>query len=170
MSTALSTKSTLVICHYQPRSCDRHALHRQSRLRFYRCPKSLLKKVEHEVKEQHGMSFSVGVETELYLTASVELTAPVRDVVSYCSTACLRTPKKLKLDRSDRIVTRGRLGFVLNSVETDPKSELTVVEIVWVGPSALKNVIDIWQVITFFFDLSFIICGASSSTKRLSKH
>ena len=96
--------STLVVCHYQPGHAAVMCFIDEGGRGFDCCPRSLLKRVEREVEEQHGMSFLVGVEVEFYLTESAESTAPVKDVASYCSTASLRTPCLAVLEDSVRAI------------------------------------------------------------------
>lgn len=94
--------STLVVCHYQPHHAAVMCFVDEADRGFDCCPRSLLKKLEREVEERHGITFSVGVEIEFYLTK--QLTAPVEDVVSYCSTASLRTPYLAVLEDSVRAI------------------------------------------------------------------
>lgn len=101
--------STLVVCHYQPGHAAVMCFIDEAGRGFDCCPRSLLKKVERELEEQHGISFSVGVEIEFYLTASAESTAPVKDIASYCSTASLRTPYLAVLEDSVRALELAKI-------------------------------------------------------------
>ena len=96
--------STLAVCHYQPSHAAVMCFIDEAGRGYDCCPRSLLKKVEREVKEQHGISFLVGVEVEFYLTESAESTTPVKDLASYCSTASLRTPYLAVLEDSVRVL------------------------------------------------------------------
>lgn len=94
--------TTLVVCHYQAGHAAVMCFIDKAGRGFDCCPRSRLKKVEREAEEQHGISFSVGVEVEFFLTASADSTAPVKDTASYCSTASLRTPYLAVLEDSVR--------------------------------------------------------------------
>lgn len=94
--------STLVACHYQPGHAAVMCFIDGAGRGFDCCARSLLKKVEREAEEKHGMTFKVGVEVEFYLTPSADSTAPVRDNGFYCSTASLRTPYLAVLEDSVR--------------------------------------------------------------------
>jgi glutamine synthetase len=101
--------STLVACHYHAGHAAVMCFINEADRGFGYCPRSILKKVEREVGEQYGMSFSVGVEVEFYLTTSADWTAPVKDVASYCSTASLRTPYLAVLEDSVRALELARI-------------------------------------------------------------
>lgn len=101
--------STLVVCHYQAGHAVVMCFIDEAGRGFDCCPRSLLKKVERETKEQHGMSFLVGVEVEFYLKASAERTEPVKDCPSYCSTASLRTPYLAVLEDSVRAIELAKI-------------------------------------------------------------
>ena len=102
--------STLVVCHYQAGHAAVMCFIDENGQGFECCPRSRLKTFEREVKEQHGVTFAVGVEVEFYLTASAESTSPVQDVVPYCSTASLRTPYLAVLEDSVRAVERANIA------------------------------------------------------------
>lgn len=101
--------STLVVCHYQPAHAAVMCFIDEAGRGFDCCPRSLLKKVEGELHEQHGTSVSVGVEVEFYLTASAQSTAPIEDVAAYCSTASLRKPSLAVLEDSVRILELAKI-------------------------------------------------------------
>lgn len=98
--------STLTSCLYAPGHATVMCFIDQDGHGFECCPRSVLKRVERELGEQHGISFLVGVEVEFYLTTSAEATAPVKDVASYCSTASLRTPCLAVLEDSVLVIER----------------------------------------------------------------
>ena len=94
--------TTLVVCHYQPKHAAVMCFIEESGHGFESCPRSLLKRVEHEVGEKQNVRFLVGVEVEFYLTPLDDTTAPVKDIDPYCSTASLRTPYLAILEESVR--------------------------------------------------------------------
>lgn len=101
--------STLVVCHYQPGHAAVMCSVDEAGRGFNTCPRSLLKKIEREAEEKHGVTFSVGVEVEFYLTASADSTAPAPGVASYSSTASLRTPYLAVLEDSVRALERANI-------------------------------------------------------------
>ena len=140
--------STLVECHYQPGHaavmCDIDEAGRG----FDCCPRSLLKKFEREAKEQHGISFSVGVEIEFYLTTDAESRAPVKDVTSYCSTASLRTPYLAVLEDSVRALEKAKIPVWtfhtelvsgLFEISTDPMTPLQAADALVYIHEAIKS-------------------------------
>lgn len=125
--------STLVVCHYQPGHAAVMCCLDEAGRGFECCPRSLLKEVERELEEKNGMTFSVGVEIEFYLTTSAESTAPVKDVASYCSTASLRTPYLAVLEDSVRALEQAKIPVWtfhselvpgLFEISTDPMTPL----------------------------------------------
>lgn len=101
--------TTLVVCHYQPRHAAVLCFIDEAGRGFDQCPRSLLKKIEREAKEQHNLSFLVGTEVEFYLTASADATEPVKDVGSYCSTTSLRTPYLAVLEDAVRSIEQAQI-------------------------------------------------------------
>lgn len=140
--------STLVVCHYQPGHAAVMCFIDEAGRGFDCCPRSLLKKIEREVKEKHGMTFSVGVEVEFYLTTSAESTAPVKDVESYCSTASLRTPYLAVLEDSVRALElanipvwtfHSELVSGLFEISTDPMTPLRAADALVYIHEAIKS-------------------------------
>ena len=125
--------STLTPCHYQSGHAAVMCCVEQEGSGFDCCPRSVLRKIEQQLKEQHDMTFLVGVEIEFYLTTSAETTTPVKDVTSYCSTASLRRPYLAVLEDSVRAIekaniptwtTHSELVAGLFEISTDPLSPL----------------------------------------------
>lgn len=139
--------STLVVCHYQAGHASVICVLDEAGRGFDSCPRSLLKKVEREVEEQHGMTFRVGVEVEFYLTASAESTAPVKAVAAYCSTAALRSPYLAVLEDSVRAIElanipvwtfHSELVAGLFEISTEPMSPLKVADAIVYIQEAIK--------------------------------
>lgn len=140
--------TTLVECHYQPGHAAVMCFIDEAGRGFDCCPRSLLKKVERDVKEQHGISFLVGVEIEFYLTKDAESTAPVKDINSYCSTASLRTPYLAVLEDSVRAIERAgipvwtfhtELVSGLFEISTDPMTPLRAADALVYIHEAIKS-------------------------------
>ena len=98
--------STITVCHYQPGHAAVMCCIDEDSRGSECCPRSVLKKVEREMQDKHGLSFLVGVEIEFYLATSAEATEPVKDVRPYCSTASLRTPYLAVLEDTVRCMER----------------------------------------------------------------
>ena len=140
---------TLTVCHYQPGHAAVMCFIDQAGSGFDCCPRSLLKKVEREMEEQHGMTFSVGVEIEFYLTASAESTAPVKDVTSYSSTASLRTPYLAVLEDSVRAIEQAKIPLWtfhselvpgLFEISTEPMTPLRAADALVCIHEAIKTI------------------------------
>lgn len=139
--------STLVVCHYQAGHASVLCALEEGGRGFDSCPRSLLKKVERELEEQHGMTFRVGVEVEFYLTESAESTAPVKAVGAYCSTAALRSPYLAVLEDSVRAIElahipvwtfHSELVAGLFEISTEPMSPLKVADAIVYIQEAIK--------------------------------
>lgn len=139
--------STLVVCHYQAGHASVICALDEAGRGFDTCPRSLLKKVEREVEEKHGMTFRVGVEVEFYLTASADSTAPVKAVGAYCSTAALRSPYLAVLEDSVRAIElahipvwtfHSELVAGLFEISTEPMSPLKVADAIVYMQEAIK--------------------------------
>lgn len=139
--------STLVVCHYQAGHASVICNLNEAGRGFDSCPRSLLKKVEREVEEQHGMTFRVGVEVEFYLTASAKSIAPVKAVAAYCSTATLRSPYLAVLEDSVRAIElahipvwtfHSELVAGLFEISTEPMSPLKVADAIVYIQEAIK--------------------------------
>lgn len=139
--------STLVVCHYQAGHASVMCFIDEAGRGFDACPRSLLKKIEREVEEQHGMTFLVGVEVEFYLTASAESTAPVKTVASYSSTSSLRTPYLAVLEDAVRALERAKIPVWtfhselvagLFEISTEPMSPLKVADAIVYIQEAIK--------------------------------
>lgn len=140
--------SSLVVCHYQPRHAALMCFIDEGGRGFGCCPRSLLKKVEREAEEQHGVTFLVGVEVEFYLTASADSTAPVKGIDSYCSTASLRTPYLAVLEDSVRALERANIPVWtfhtelvagLFEISTDPMTPLRAADALVYIHEAIKS-------------------------------
>lgn len=139
--------STLVVCHYQAGHASVMCFIDEAGRGFDLCPRSLLKKVEREVEEQHGTTFLVGVEVEFYLTASAESTVPVKTVASYSSTASLRTPYLAVLEDAVRALEGAKIPVWtfhselvpgLFEISTAPMSPLKVADAIVYIQEAIK--------------------------------
>lgn len=139
--------STLVVCHYQAGHASVMCVVDEGGRGFDFCPRSLLKKVEREVEEKHGMTFLVGVEVEFYLTASPESTVPVKAITSYSSTASLRTPYLAVLEDSVRALELAKIPVWtfhselvpgLFEISTEPMSPLKVADAIVYIQEAIK--------------------------------
>ncbi len=140
--------STLVVCHYQAGHAAVMCFIDEGSRGFDCCPRSLLKKVEREVEEQHGTTFLVGVEVEFYLTPSAESTAPVKDVASYSSTASLRTPYLTVLEDSVRALELAKIPVWtfhselvsgLFEISTEPMTPLQLADAIVYIHEAIKT-------------------------------
>ena len=140
--------STLVVCHYQPGHAAVMCFINEAGRGFHCCPRSLLKKIEREAEEHHGMTFSVGVEVEFYLTKSADSTAPVQDIESYCSTASLRKPYLAVLEDSVRALEladipvwtfHSELVAGLFEISTDPMTPLRAADALVYIHEAIKS-------------------------------
>lgn len=139
--------STLVVCHYQAGHASVICALEEGGRGFDICPRSLLKKVEREVEEKHGMTFRVGVEVEFYLAASAKSTAPVNAVAAYCSTATLRSPYLAVLEDSVRAIElahipvwtfHSELVAGMFEISTEPMSPLKVADAIVYIQEAIK--------------------------------
>ena len=139
--------STLVVCQYQPSHAAVLCFVDQGGRRFDCCLRSLLKKVEREVKEQHGFFISVGVEIEFNLMQSADLTTPVKDVATYCATASLRTPYLAVLEDSVLAIEQAKIPVWnfhsetmpgLFEISTDPMSPLRAADALGYVHEAIK--------------------------------
>lgn len=140
--------STLVVCHYQPGHAAVMCFVDEAGRGFDCCSRSLLKKIEREAEEKHGMIFSVGVEIEFYLTKSADSTAPVKDIASYSSTASLRTPYLAVLEDSVRALERANIPVWtfhselvagLFEISTDPMTPLRAADALVYIHEAIKS-------------------------------
>lgn len=125
--------STLIPCYYQPGHAAVFCSIDEPDRQFSTCPRTLLKKLEREIKEKHDMSFLVGIEIEFYLTESPEATTPVKSVGAYCSTASLRSTYLAVLEDSVRCLEKAgipvwtfhtELVSGLFELQTEPLSPL----------------------------------------------
>lgn len=139
--------STLVVCHYQAGHASVMCAIDEAGRGFDVCSRSLLEKVERNVKEKHGMTFLVGVEVEFYLMASAESTVPVKNVPSYSSTASLRTPYLAVLEDSVRAIEAAKIPVWtfhselvpgLFEISTEPMSPLKVADAIVYIQEAIK--------------------------------
>lgn len=140
--------SSLVVCHYQPRHAAVMCFIDQAGRGFGCCPRSLLKKVEREAEEEHGMTFSVGVEVEFYLTTSADSTTPIKGIDSYCSTAALRTSYLAVLEDSVRALELANIPVWtfhtelvagLFEISTDPMTPLRAADALVYIHEAIKS-------------------------------
>lgn len=140
--------STITVCHYQPGHAAVVCCVDEDGRGFEFCPRSLLKKVEREMQDKHGLSFLVGVEIEFYLTTSAEATEPVKDVRPYCSTASLRTPYLAVLENCVRCIERAgipvwtfhsELVAGLFEISTEPMTPLRMADTLVYVHEAIKT-------------------------------
>lgn len=142
--------SPLVVCHYYAGHAAVMCFFINEADRgFDYCPRSILKKVERKVEKQYGMSFSVGVEVEFYLTMSADSTAPMKDIASYCSTASLRTPYLGVLEDSVRALELAKIPVWtfhselvpgLFEISTDPMTPLQAADALVYIHEAIKAI------------------------------
>ena len=141
--------STLVPCYYQKGHAAVLCSIDEPDQDFNTCPRTILKKLEADVKQRHGMSFLVGIEIEFYLTPSAESTAPVKDVDAYCTTASLRTPYLGVLEESVRCLEKAgipvwtfhsELVEGLFELQTEPMTPLAAADAVIYMHETIKAV------------------------------
>ena len=141
--------STLKLCYYAPGNAMVMCLIDEPDQNYNTCPRTLLKKLEQDIKRKHGMSFLVGTEIEFYLTTSPEATSPVPDVNAYCTTASLRTPYLIVLEESVRILEKAgipiwtyhtELVAGLFEMQTEPLSPLEAADAVIYMHETIKAV------------------------------
>ncbi len=140
--------STLVACHYQAGHAAVMCFINEAGRGFDACPRSLLQRVEQETKEQHDMTFLVGIEIEFYLTPSSESTEPVKDINPYCSTASLRTPYLSVLEDSVRALEaasipvwtfHSELVAALFEISLEPLTPLRAIDALVYAHEAIKT-------------------------------
>lgn len=140
--------SSLTICHYRPGHAAVMCCIDQAGRGFDHCPRSILKKAEQEIRDRHGITFKVGIETEFYLTASPESTAPVKVVQSYSSTSAFRTPYLAILEDAVRDIEKAGIPIWtfhaelvggLFELQTDPMSPLKAADALIYVQEAIKS-------------------------------